>query len=47
MPLTCGYWPVTSDARLPEQVAAVANARRKSTPSSASRWIAGVGTAWP
>ena len=47
MPLTCGYWPVPSAARLPEQVGAAAKAWRKITPSSARRWMRGVRTPAP
>ncbi len=47
MPLTCGYWPVASAARLPEQVGAAAKAWRKITPSSARRWMRGVRTPTP
>ena len=44
MPLLWQYWPVSSDARLPEQVGAAQKALRKSTPWSASSWMFGVGT---
>ena len=43
----CAHWPVSRQARLPEQVGAAQNASRKSTPWSESRWMFGVGTWWP
>ena len=45
MPFWCGHCPVSSAARLGEQVGAALKAWRKSTPSAASRWMFGVGVA--
>ena len=42
MPFACGQRPVSSAARLGEQVGAAANALRNSSPWSASRWMFGV-----
>ena len=47
MPLLCGDWPVSSAAREGEQVGAAQQARRMSTPSSASCCKFGVGTPYP
>ena len=44
MPLSTPYWPVSRQARLPEQVGIAQNASRKRTPWSASSWMFGVGT---
>jgi len=43
----CAHRPVSSAARLGEQVGAAQNARRKSVPSRASRIRFGVWTAYP
>ena len=42
MPLEWAYWPVSRQALLPEHVGAAQKAWRKSTPSSARRWMLGV-----
>ena len=47
MPFVWAYWPVSSAAREPEHAGTAQNAWRKSTPWSASRWMFGVGMAWP
>ena len=47
MPFECAHWPVSRQAREPEQVGAAQNACRNSRPWSASRWMFGVGTGWP
>jgi len=44
MPLLWGHMPVSSAARLAEQVGLVVKHWRNVTPSSASRCMAGVGT---
>ena len=47
MPALCGACPVSSAARLGEQVGAAEKAFVKSTPSSANRCRRGVGTGAP
>ncbi len=47
MPQLWAHWPVSRLARLGEQVGLAQKAWRKSTPSPASRWMWGVGTAYP
>ena len=45
IPLPAPPWPVSRQARLPEQVGIAQKASRNSTPWSASSWMFGVGTA--
>ena len=47
MPQLWAHWPVSRLARLGEHVGLAQKAWRKRTPSPASRWMCGVGTAYP